>query len=159
MTEGTCGSLTPDECLNARSEGVVFRYAADGSVAEENTISDVQYGIFLNGGNRYRIKENRITGIDGGGSAIQLNQDITDSLIERNVIVHGSVPDQACGIFEFYLGNAGNRFIGNSINDAYCGVVHVSGDAVEDGHYLNTLYDVLDANLFPGHAPPPVEPN
>jgi hypothetical protein len=159
ISEGNCGPLTPDQCLSARSEGVVFRNAASGSLAEENIITKAQYGIFLNVGSGYVIRNNLITTIDGGGSAIQLNQNVTGSLVERNAILDASVPDQGCGIFESPLGNTGNRFVGNRIVDAYCGAVHVPEDLVEGGIYLNTLYDLLDANLFPGDAPPPVEPH
>lgn len=158
MSEGNCGSIDPNTCINLRSEGPVLRAAADGSTIEENVITKVQFGIFLNGGNRYRVLNNIVTSIDAG-EAIQINAGITNSLIANNLIMNGSVATETCGIFDDpQAGNANNNFVNNTVNDAYCGVAFVSEDRVVGGRYLNTLYDVLDVDFFPTALPPPVEP-
>jgi hypothetical protein len=50
------------------------------------------------------------------------------------------------------------RFSNNVVNDAYCGVAHVTADTVQGGIYFNTLYNVLNSDLYPVAFPPAVEP-
>jgi nitrous oxidase accessory protein NosD len=64
ITEGPCGSLSPANCLNARSEGVTLKSFGDGTVVSHNVITHAQSGIFINGGNDARISDNFISDID-----------------------------------------------------------------------------------------------
>ena len=64
ITEGLCGTLSVSDCINLRSEGVTLRAAGDGTVVSDNVITDAQIGIFINGGNQFRITGNTIGNID-----------------------------------------------------------------------------------------------
>jgi nitrous oxidase accessory protein NosD len=157
INEGTCGSLSVDSCINLRSEGVALRAAGDGTIVEQNTITNAQSGIFINGGSHTHISRNLIRNIDAL-DAIDIQGTITgafsDSIIEGNTIVNTTLPAFSCGIAEAPgTGVAGNRIVGNTVSDAYCGVAFVSTDRVEGNKYLNTLYDTIDAEQTP--VPPP----
>lgn len=171
ISQQGCGTLSPAACFNLRSEGVVLRSAGDGTVIQRNIVTKAQFGFFLNGANAARITDNVIKDISVG-KGIQL-QGVTNSLIARNTI-SGVLPIQtaSCGIFEPTLVNApppppgasltpdsGNIIRDNTVNDAYCGVAHVTADAVESGTYFNTLYTTLNTDqLAGGPYPPPTEP-
>lgn len=42
ITEGLCGSLSPSDCVNARSEAVTLEAVGDGTVVDNNIITDAQ---------------------------------------------------------------------------------------------------------------------
>jgi hypothetical protein len=169
ISQGNCGNLSSRDCINLRSEGVVFRAAGDGSIVDSNFISTVQSGIFLNGANNAQITNNIIMnvdaldGIDIQGSASGF---FTNSVIAGNSISHvGAVNADAsnnetgCGINEASgTGVAQNIILNNNVNDAYCGVASVGADQVFSGVYLNTLYATLNADLYPSTYPPAAEP-
>lgn len=169
ISQGNCGNLASRDCINLRSEGVVFRAAGDGSVVDSNFITTVQSGIFLNGANNAQITNNIIMnvdaldGIDIQGSASGF---FTNSVIAGNSISHvGAVNADAsnnetgCGINEASgTGVAQNIILNNNVNDAYCGVASVGADQVFSGVYLNTLYATLNADLYPNTYPPAAEP-
>jgi Right handed beta helix region len=160
ISQGACGSLSPTDCSNLRSEGIVLRDAGEGSVVDCNVITNVQSGIFLNGGNKYFITRNTIQNVDGLFNGIHMQYLDPDSL--TNVLVEGNtvsnvlpLSNQTCGIGEVVGPNIyGNKILNNTINDAYCGVGSVSTDVVLGTITYNTLYPLLDAAA----SPPPVEP-
>jgi nitrous oxidase accessory protein NosD len=170
ITEGLCGSLAISDCINVRSEGVTLRAIGDGTVVDGNIISNAQSGIFINGANRLRVTNNQIRNIDAmSGMDIQGTASgfFTNSVIDGNGIFNVGPIDQnasnneeGCGINE-YSGTgtfSGNRISNNVVNDAYCGVAHVTADTVQGGIYFNTLYTELNSDLFPVMFPPAVEP-
>jgi nitrous oxidase accessory protein NosD len=161
ITEGSCGTLSPTDCVNLRSEGVVLRAVGDGVVVDHNVINHVQSGIFLNAVNNARITNNLIGNIDAL-DGIDM-QGTSNSLVAGNTI-YSAVPltNLSEGIFEAYgAGSAGgtegyNEICNNTVNDAYSGVVFVATSHVQDGRYWNVLYPKLLSNGNPG--PPPTEP-
>ena len=141
---------------------MVLRLAADGSSVDGNVIMNAQIGIFLNGGNGYRITRNSISNIDieSGihmqGHAPGGTGSLTNVLVERNTIFNLNVATRACGIHEAPDNNVtGNRILNNIVSDAYCGVEHGYADPVVGGRYINTLYEVLNVDL---PEPPSAEP-
>ena len=161
ITEGACGTLSPADCVNLRSEGVVLRLVGDGTVVDHNVINHAQSGIFLNAVNRARITNNLIGNIDAL-DGIDM-QGTSNSLVDGNIIFHltplenlsegvfeGSGPGSAGGI------EGNNEISNNTVNDAYCGVAFVATSHVENGKYFNVLYPELISNGQPG--PPPTEP-
>jgi hypothetical protein len=170
ITEGLCGSLSTTDCINQRSEGVTLRAAGDGTVVDGNTINSAQSGIFINGANNLRVSNNQITNIDGmSGIDIQAtkSRDFTNSLIEHNTITNVGPIDQeasnnreGCGIDEYSGAGTflGNQIVANTVNDAYCGVAHVTANTVTDGSYFNTLYTELNSDNYTTTFPAAVEP-
>jgi nitrous oxidase accessory protein NosD len=169
ITEGLCGTLSVSACINLRSEGVTLKAVGDGTVVDSNVITNAQNGIFINDANRMRITNNLIRNIDAlSGMDIQGTASgyFTNSLIDGNSIFNvgpidqnASSNEEGCGINE-YSGTSisGNTISNNTVNDAYCGVAAVGADRVGSGAYFNTLYTVLDSDLYPISYPPPVEP-
>ena len=158
ISEGLCGSLGFDACIALRSEGIVFRVAGDGSIACRNVITNAQYGIFLNGGNRYQIGNNVVRNIDIA-EGIHLQGGVTNSIMEGNAIYLASpVANITCGIGEVPDGQSGNKIVNNSIYDGYCGVAYVSADVVHANKTYNTLYSTFNVELFPTEPPSPEEP-
>lgn len=165
ITQANCGSLLHDPCHDLRSEGVVLRAVGDGTVVEGNIISNVQSGVFINGGNRLRILNNLISNVDVL-SGIHV-QGMTDSLVAMNQIFNvGPFDDwisenqEGCGINVVQgAGNARNTYAENLVSDAYCGVAFVSSEMVVSGVYVNTLYETLNADNYVNRPfPPPVLP-
>ena len=170
ITEGLCGTLSFDACVGARSEGVVLRGAGDGTLIDENVITNAQSGIFVNGGNNVRITNNLIRNIEGlNGIDIQgsATGSFTNSLIARNIIANVgpvtagcSANGTCCGIAEVPgTGVAANRIQDNTVNDAFCGVAYVQADHIQDGDYYNTLYTELNRENYPNGFPPAKETN
>lgn len=163
ITEDTCGSIPMGDCFNARSEGVVLRAAADGTVVERNVIARAQSGIFVNGGNDTRVEHNLVSDIDlldGIHLQSAATGFFTNNVIEGNRIFNVTpVENQSCGISETPDGGSygHNRFVNNTVNDAYCGVAYHTADRVESGHYFNTLYETINIDQNPT-PPPPTEP-
>lgn len=156
ITEGSCGSLSSSDCVNLRSEGVVLRAAADGTVIDHNVISHVQSGIFLNTVNAVRIRNNLIGNIDALDGIDMENT--SNSLVDGNTIFNATpLTNLSEGIFEAFGGTEGkNEITNNTVNDAYCGVAFVATSHVKHGRYSNVLYPELVTTTQPG--PPPVEP-
>ena len=166
MTQGNCGTITVPNCIPLRSEGVVFRNVGDGSVADSNFITNVQSGIFVNGGNLAQITNNVIMNVDAlDGIDIQGTAagHFTNSVISGNTISHvfpiGPVSpanEGGCGINETVgTGVAQNLIANNSVNDAYCGVGFVTTDEVSANTFTNTLFGLLNlANAFPPATEP-----
>jgi hypothetical protein len=156
ITEGACGKLSPTDCVNLRSEGVVLAAVGDGAVVDHNVINRAQSGIFLNGVNRARITNNMIGNIDAL-DGIDM-QGTSNSLVDSNTIFHATpLTNLSEGVFEAYGGSEGNNLItNNTVNDVYCGVAFVSTSQVKFGRYSNVLYPELLSNGNPG--PPPTEP-
>jgi nitrous oxidase accessory protein NosD len=171
ITEGLCGTLSLTDCVALRSEGVTLRAVGDGTEVSNNTISNAQSGIFINGVNRVRVTNNLINNIEGADGIDA--QGTSNSLFDGNIIFNAGPVSAAergsgfvnisCGILEAPgEGTAGgteedNKIFRTTVNDAYCGVGHVASTHVESGRYSNTLYTELesDSASFP---PPPVEP-
>lgn len=162
ITEGLCGTLSPGDCVNARSEGITLRAPGDGTTVDHNVISNAQSGIFINGGNRLRISNNLISnigpmdGMDIQGAATGY---FTNSVIEGNTLFNLSpISNNSCGIFEVPgTGVSGNTISHTTVNDAFCGVGYVTADHLGSGNYRNTLYPTLNTDLFPT-PPPAIEP-
>ena len=170
ITEGLCGSVSAPDCINTRSEGITLRSIGDGTLVERNVIQNAQSGIFINGANQLRVLNNVISNIDAmSGLDMQATASgyFTNNVIAGNIITNvgpidqnASTDEEGCGINE-YPGNgifSGNEISHNTVNDAYCGVAHVTADWVNDGVYFNTLYKELDAELYPVAFPPATEP-
>ncbi|MBV9770479.1 MAG: right-handed parallel beta-helix repeat-containing protein [Bryobacterales bacterium] len=170
ITEGLCGSISIANCINQRSEGVTLRAVGDGTVVDSNIIDRAQSGIFINGANRLRVTNNQIRNIDAmSGMDVQASASgvFTNSIIEGNSISHvgpinqnASSDEEGCGINE-YSGTgtfSGNQIAANTVNDAYCGIAHVTTDHVEFGSYFNTLYTELNSDDYPTSFPAAVEP-
>jgi hypothetical protein len=169
ISQGLCGTLSSLDCINLRSEGIVLRAVGDGTVLDRNIITNVQSGIFVNGGNAVKITNNLIknvqalSGMDIQGTAAG---HFTNSLIEGNTIVSvgpinsdASNNKEGCGINEYSgTGVLGNTFRNNTVNDAFCGIAFVTADNVESGAYFNTLYATLNADQYPNTFPPATEP-
>jgi hypothetical protein len=104
-----------------------------------------------------------MSGMDIQGSASGF---FTGSRIEGNVIAHvgpidqnASINQEGCGINEYSgTGVSENVIERNTVNDAYCGVAHVSDEDVRSNKFYNTLYTEFNADLFPTAFPPAVEP-
>jgi len=169
ITEGLCGGLSSVDCINVRSEGVTLRAVGNGTVVDRNIITNAQSGIFINGGNNVRITDNQISNIDAmSGMDIQGTASgfFTNSVIEGNAIfnvgpidANASNDEEGCGINEYSgTGVSGNSMSNNTINDAYCGVAYVTADHLGPNVLLNTLYTVLNSDLYPSSYPPAVEP-
>ena len=169
ISQGNCGNISFTDCVNVRSEGVVFRAVGDGSLVDFNFITNAQSGIFLNGGNKVRVIGNVIMNIDGlDGITIQGTAagHFTNSIISENTITHvfpissyASTNYTSCGINEYSgTGVAMNILANNTVNDAYCGVAYVTADHVVSGTYLNTLYATLNEDMYPTAFPPAIEP-
>ena len=161
ITEGPCGSLSPANCLNARSEGVTLKSFGDGTVVSHNVITHAQSGIFINGGNDARISDNFISDIDSlDGIDIQGTASgfFTNSRIDNNTIFNVTpLANEGCGVFEYSgTGIAGNTISRTTVNDAYCGVGFVTADHSETGDYHNTLFTSVNTDTF--SYPPPTEP-
>jgi Right handed beta helix region len=164
INQGLCGTLSVDDCVKVRSEGIVLQAVGDGTLVDRNVITNVQSGIFVNGGNRVRISNNVIRNVEAlSGIAIQGTAagGFTDSVIEGNVISHvgpiesASENSEGCGINEYAgTGVAGNIIRENTVTDAYCGVAYVAADFVGPGGYFNTLYTTFNADLYPDGFPP-----
>jgi hypothetical protein len=155
ITEGSCGTLSPTDCYNLRSEGVVLRGVGGGVAVDNNVINHVQSGIFLNGVNGARITSNLIgnvevlDGIDMEGTS--------NTLVQGNTIFNVSLESLSEGVFENDGGGEGNnQFSNNTVNDAYCGVAFVATSHLTNNNYFNVLYPELLSNGNPG--PPPTEP-
>jgi parallel beta-helix repeat protein len=162
ITEGLCGALSLTDCKSARSEGVTLRSPGNGTVVENNVITNAQSGIFINGGSQMIIRNNTIRNIQGyDGIDIQgtASGSFTQSLIQGNTIFNVTpIGDYGCGIWEDSgTGVAGNLIDGTTVNDAYCGVAYVEADHVLPGDYNNALYLLLDTDANPTN-PPPTEP-
>jgi nitrous oxidase accessory protein NosD len=169
ITEGLCGVLSVSACLAVRSEGVTLKAVGDGTTVDGNTIVNAQSGIFVNGANLARITNNQIRNIDAGnGIDIQgtASGAFTHSLIAGNMISNvgpidqnASLNERGCGIEEYSgTGVSGNTLMNNSVFDAYCGIASVEADFVGGGLFLNTLYSLLDSDLYPTIFPPATEP-
>lgn len=164
ITEGLCGSLAILDCYNTRSEGVVLRLPGDGTVVNGNTISNVQSGIFLNGGNNASITNNQIQNVQalsGMDIAGFTNSQITGNTISNvgPIDQNASNDEEGCGINEYSgSGLSGNTISNNTVSDAYCGVAAVQADHIQSGMYFNTLYTQLDSDLYPCAYPPAGEP-
>lgn len=169
ISQGNCGTIDVNDCINLRSEGVVLRAVGDGTVVDSNVISNVQSGIFINGGNNAQITNNVIKSIDAlDGIDIQGTASgfFTNSVIAGNMISHvfpisstASSNETGCGINEASgTGVAQNFIVNNTINDAFCGVAFVTADKVFGGVYANTLYTTLNTDQYPTSFPPAVEP-
>jgi nitrous oxidase accessory protein NosD len=161
ITEGACGTLSPTDCYNLRSEGVVLRSVGDGTVVNNNVINHVQSGIFLNAVNRASITNNLIGNVDSL-DGIDM-QGTSNSLVDGNIIFNATpLNNLSEGVFEaFGAGTAGgfeanNQISNNTVNDAYCGVAFVATSHVTNNRYFNVLYPKLLSNGQPG--PPPTEP-
>ena len=170
ITEGLCGSVPAPTCIGLRSEGVTLRNIGDGTVVERNVIQNAQSGIFINGASHLKVLHNVIRNIDAmSGMDIQGTASgfFTDNVIADNTIAnvgpinsYASADEEGCGINEYPNSGtyAGNEISHNTVNDAYCGVAHVTADLVEDGVYWNTLYTELNSDLYPTTFPPATEP-
>jgi len=169
ISQGNCGTIDINDCFNLRSEGVVLRAVGDGTVVDSNMISNVQSGIFINGGNQAQIINNVIKSVDAlDGIDIQGTASgfFTNSVIAGNVIAHvfpinatTSSNETGCGINEASgTGVAQNVIVDNTISDAFCAVAFVTADKVFGGVYSNTLYTTLNTDQFPNSFPPAVEP-
>lgn len=161
ITEGPCGSLSFNDCFNARSEGVTLKSFGDGTVVSRNIITHAQSGIFINGGSGARISDNFISDIDAlDGIDIQGTASgfFTNSRIDNNTIFNVTpLTNEGCGVFEFSgTGIAGNTISHTTVNDAYCGVGFVTADHVDTGDYHNTLFTDINDDTF--SFPPPTEP-
>jgi hypothetical protein len=91
ISQGNCGSIDFSDCVNVRSEGVVFKSPGDGSVIDSNYISNAHSGIFLKGANNAQITNNVIMNIDAlDGIDVQGTASgyFTNSLISGNTISH-----------------------------------------------------------------------
>jgi nitrous oxidase accessory protein NosD len=169
ITEGLCGILSASACVAVRSEGVTLKAVGNGTTVDGNTIVNAQYGIFINGANLARITNNQIRNIDAGnGINIQgtASGAFTNSLVGGNSIFNvgpidqnASLNETGCGIVEASgTGVSGNTLMNNSVFDAYCGIASVEADFVGGGLYVNTLYSLLDSDLYPSMFPPATEP-
>jgi nitrous oxidase accessory protein NosD len=171
ITEGLCGVLSASACLAVRSEGVTLKAVGDGTTVDGNIIVNSQHAIFINGANLARITNNLIRNIDAGnGISIQGTASgfFTNSLVAGNSIFNvgpidqnASVNENGCGINEASgTGVSGNTLMNNSVFDAYCGIASVEADFVSGGFFLNTLYSLLDSDLYPSPStfPPATEP-
>jgi hypothetical protein len=164
ITQGNCGSIAILDCFNLRSEGVVLRSVGDGVVVENNTINNVQAGVFVNGANKAVVTGNSVANVDAL-SAIHI-QGGTSGLYENNRILHvgplttdTAFDEEGCGINDVSgTGSMNNQIHSNFIADAYCGVAYVTGDQFGGNSFVNTLYETLDEDNYPDTFPPPVEP-
>jgi hypothetical protein len=156
ISEGLCGTLQFSDCFALRSEGIVLRIAGDGTIVENNVITNAQFGVFLNGGNRYRVTNNLISNIDGQsgihlqGHAPGDTTTLTNTLVQGNTI-YNLLPqaNRVCGVDEEAdSGLSGNHIVHNAVNDAYCGVAKVFADVAIENRFFNTAYEILDIELL-----------
>lgn len=156
ITQGNCGSIAPAACLNQRSEGVVLRSTGTVSIAL-NVISNVQFGIFVNGAASPIVDANIVNNSDLSGISIQGS---VSGVYTGNRISHILSPGYAGLSAIAGTGNSGNRFDFNLVNDAYLGIGYLAGDVVgTNNYYFNTLYQTLELdNYVTTPKPPPTEP-
>jgi len=160
ITQANCGSLPIAPCADLRSEGIVLRRVADGTVVQDNQINNVQAGIFINGGSDLHIIGNTITSVDAL-SAIHL-MGATDSTLDSNRIFNvGPIDSQAslnqegCGINSVPgTGNARNLHSNNLVSNAYCGIAYSPTDQLTGNIFTNTLYQSFDSSLYAKKYPP-----
>jgi hypothetical protein len=157
ITLGSCRKLSYTACLQVGSVGITLGQIVDGSVVDGNVISDAQSGIEISG-NNFRVTNNLISNIDlFDGIDIGL---VTNSLIDGNTVFNVTpLSNESCGVYEISgAGIIGNTISNTTVNDAYCGVLYVTGDQVGPGNYYNTLYTTLNGDLLQSGFPPPSEP-
>lgn len=157
ITQANCGSIAATTCLNQRSEGVILRAAASNVSIKLNVISNVQYGIFVNGATSPVVDANIINNVDFNGVQIQGS---VSGVYTGNRVSH-LLPGGTCGLAVIPAsGSSQNQFDFNLINDAYCGIGYTASDLVgTDNYYLNALYQTLDLDLYTATPnPPPTEP-
>ena len=164
ITQGNCGAIDIPTCYTHRSEGVVLRASGDGVLIENNTIANVQAGIFVNGAAKAQVIGNSISNVDAlDGIHIQASVNCS---FENNQIFHVgpiaaiTATDYAgCGLNDIGTSNGmNNRIHANTVNDAYCGVGYITSDQVDGNTFFNTLYNALNSDNYPVSFPPPTEP-
>ncbi|HTX35884.1 MAG TPA: right-handed parallel beta-helix repeat-containing protein [Bryobacteraceae bacterium] len=164
ITQGNCGSIDIEDCVNLRSEGVVLRSVGDGVVVDSNIISNVQSGVFVNGATNPRVINNVVSNVDAL-SGIHIQGSVTGLYLGNKVFHVGpfttdtSSDEEGCGLNSVSgTNNSANIIQGNWVNDAYCGVAYVTSDVVFSNAYMNTLYETLNGDNYPDTFPPPTEP-
>jgi len=157
ITLGSCRKLSYIGCLETGSVGIALGEILDGSTVDHNVISDTQSGISISG-NNIRVTNNLISNIDlFDGIDLGL---VSNSLIDGNTIFNVTpLSNESCGVYEISgAGNVGNTISNTTVNDAYCGVLYITGDQVGPGNYFNTLYTTLNGDLLQSGFPPFSEP-
>jgi parallel beta-helix repeat protein len=157
ITQGNCGSIASTACVNQRSEGVVLRATGNDVLIQGNVISNVQYGIFVNGATTPIVTGNIIDNVDFNG--VQIQASVTGAY-SANRISH-ILPGGPCGLADIAAsGSSQNQFNYNWVNDADCGIGYLAGDTVGTGNlFFNTLYQTLELDDYTTTPlPPPTEP-
>jgi len=164
ITQGNCGTVSIDNCIAIRSEGVVLRSVGSGVVIANNVISNVQAGVFVNGATGPQVTGNIVSNVDAL-SGIHIQGSI-GGLYSRNMVFHvgplttdTSSNEEGCGINDVSgTSSSANTIQLNWVNDAYCGVAYVTSDILGANYLNNTLYSTLNGDNYPDTFPPPVEP-
>ncbi len=165
IVQGSCGTLDiATDCYNLRSEGVVLRSVGDGVIVNNNVISNVQAGVFVNGATRPVVMNNVVSNVDAL-SAIHIQGSVSGQYAGNRIFHVGpftadtSSDEEGCGLNSVSgTDNSDNEIRGNWVNDAYCGVAYVTSDQVAGNSFYNVLYETLNGDKYPDAFPPPVEP-
>ncbi|HUB82037.1 MAG TPA: right-handed parallel beta-helix repeat-containing protein [Bryobacteraceae bacterium] len=163
ITQGNCGSISTNNCIPLRSEGVVLRAAGNGVLIANNIINNVQAGIFVNGATYPQVIGNTITSVDAL-NGIHMQGSVS-GFYAANRLTHvgpisivSSDNGTGCAINDIPgTGSSGNNLLGNWVNDAYCGIGYVSTDLLEANTFLNVLALTLNNDVLTVY-PPPTEP-
>lgn len=163
ITQGNCGSISNANCVTLRSEGVVLRAVGNGVLVANNVINNVQAGVFVNGATYPQVIGNTVTSVDAL-NGIHMQGSVS-GLYTANRLTHvGPISTASqdngwgCGINDISgTGSSGNNIIGNSVNDAYCGIAFVATDHVDLNLFLNVLATSLNNDVLTAF-PPPTEP-
>lgn len=134
-----------------------MRSTGNNVLISANVISNVQFGLFVNGATAPAVSANIVNNVDFNG--IQIQASVSGTYL-NNRISH-TLPGLGCGLADIAgSGSSGNQFDFNLVNDAYCGIGYLNSDTVGlDNYFLNTLYQTLDRdNYTTTPLPPPTEP-
>lgn len=116
----------------------IFVFQQEGILVSNNVLSGAQTGIALSSNRDGRVTNNLISDIDtldGVDFRADLGVPSTGNEISGNIFRNMSSETQSAAV---KATTPGNSIFGNTVNDAYAGVLFVSGNNVGKNIYYNT---------------------
>lgn len=136
ITMGRC-ILSMADCAANPNFGI-FVFQQEGILVSNNVLSGAQTGIALSSNRDGRVTNNLISDIDtldGVDFRADLGVPSTGNEISGNIFRNMSSETQSAAV---KATTPGNSIFGNTVNDAYAGVLFVSGNNVGKNIYYNT---------------------
>lgn len=136
ITMGRC-TLSRENCAANPNFGI-FVFQEEGILVSNNVISEAQTGVALSSNRNARVTNNIILDIDtldGVDTRADLGIPSTGNEISGNIFRNMSLDTHSAAV---NINTPGNSIFGNTVNDAYAGVLFVSGDNVGKNTYYNT---------------------